>query len=545
MRKKTAALAVILLFLTVTLWGVTTAGAEPPVETPAENVILMVPDGTGIAHTTLARWYKGDPLALDEIAAGLVKTYSAESAVTDSAPAATAFATGFKSNDEYVSVLPDKTTTPGVKPAAADQQFKPVASVLEGAKMLGKATGLIATKMIEDATPAAFSAHTPDRRDSDSVAEQQVYQQIDVVLGGGLDYLLPENAGGKRKDGQNMVHVLENFGYDVVKTSEEMKNSSAAKLWGAFTPKHMSYDIDRIPTEEPSLAEMTDKAIDVLSQDPEGFFLLVEGSQIDMASHANDPVGVISETLAFDKAVNIALEFAKQNPDTLLIVAADHGNGGLSIGNRNTDSNYDKLDISSYLQPLKMAKLTGAGLESKLNTGKTNVKEVLREYYGINDLTEEEIAAIKNAPSGDLNEVVGPMISKRANLGWTTSGHTGEDTVLYAFGPESPAGVLDNTEIARTITQALGLDLKELNESLFVPAKNTFESLGAKVYYDQADPENPVLEVIKGDNELKLPVNTSIANINGNIKYMEGLTLAPKDIIYVPREAVEIFQAEH
>lgn len=145
-------------------------------------------DGTSSSATTLARWYKGAPLALDQIVTGGVRTYSAESATTDSASAATALATGNKSNSNYIGVLPSIVNSPGLKPIKEEDRLRPVANVLEGAKRSGRATGIIATSEIQHATPAGFSAHHLNRKRFEVLAKQQVYQNIDVVLGGGRQH---------------------------------------------------------------------------------------------------------------------------------------------------------------------------------------------------------------------------------------------------------------------------------------------------------------------------------------------------------------------
>ena len=141
-------------------------------------------DGTSSTATTLARWYKGAPLTLDQIVTGGVRTFSAESAITDSAPAATALATGNKSNSGYLGVLPSIVSSPSLEPIKEEEKLRPVANVLEGAKRTGRATGIVATSEIQHATPAGFSAHHVNRKQFDVIAKQQVYQNIDVVLGG-------------------------------------------------------------------------------------------------------------------------------------------------------------------------------------------------------------------------------------------------------------------------------------------------------------------------------------------------------------------------
>ncbi|WP_205664631.1 alkaline phosphatase [Ammonifex thiophilus] len=491
-----------------------------------KNVIFLIPDGMSLAGTTLARWYRGSSLAMDEMACGLVRTHSAVGPITDSAAAGTALAAGFKTNPGYVTVLPDGT---------------PVASVLEAAKLAGKSTGLVVTCEIPHATPAVFSAHALSRKDYDTILKQQVYQGMDVVLGGGHAFMKP----GARKDGEDLVEAVKALGYEYVTDPEELHKVEAGKVWGMFAPKALKPDFDRDPVREPSLAEMTAKAIEILSKNPKGFFLMVEGSQIDWAAHANDPVYLVSEILAFDEAVKVALDFAKKNKDTVVIVAADHGNGGVSIGDRATSGNYSKLPLSSFIEPLKRAKLTGVGLEEKLAPDRSNVIEAVSRYYGIADLSEEEIKAIKEAKPGKLSYVVGPMLSKRAHIGWTTNGHTGEDVVLYVYSPkgEKLTGVVDNTDIAKYIGKVLGLDLRKATQELFVPARMAFEALGAQVYWDDRNPASPVLVVSKEGVELSLPVNTNVAKLNGKTIHLNGLTVYYGTKTYVPQAAVDLFKA--
>lgn len=186
-----------------------------------KNLIVLVADGAGVTHTTIARWVSpSGALPVDSMKVYPVRTYGAESLVTDSAPAATAFATGYKSSDKFIGVLPGPVTFAGVPPVPSERQQKPVATVLEGAKLMGKAVGLVATSEVLHATPAAYSAHWPDRNDENEIAEQQVYQDIDVVLGGGKKYLLPVSQGGTRTDGEDLLRVLWDRGYTLVENRE-------------------------------------------------------------------------------------------------------------------------------------------------------------------------------------------------------------------------------------------------------------------------------------------------------------------------------------
>ncbi len=154
---------------------------------------------------------------------------------------------------------------------------------MEGAKQAGKATGIISTSEIQHATPAGFSAHVTHRSNYGDIAEQQVYQGIDVVLGGGKESLLPGKTKNARMDGENLLEVLDEDKYDFVETRDELLKSKSNKIWGSFAPSALAYDLDRKTTKpsEPTLAEMTNKALKTLKKDKDGFFLFVEGSKID------------------------------------------------------------------------------------------------------------------------------------------------------------------------------------------------------------------------------------------------------------------------
>ncbi|MEK5142965.1 MULTISPECIES: alkaline phosphatase [Paenibacillus] len=504
-------------------------------DTSIKNVIILIPDGMANDATALARWYKGSSLTLDSMASGMVRTHSADAPIADSAPAGTAFATGHKSHTGYVGVLPDEATMPGQQPIAAGDAKKPVASILEASKLAGKSTGIIATSEIMHATPADFTAHYPDRKNYDALSMQQAYNGVDVVLGGGGKFL--EAAG--RKDGQDLVAQIKDQGYDFVTTPEGLKNSTSSKLWGSFSPEALAYNLDRDASKEPSLAEMTSKAIDVLSKNDKGFFLMVEGSKVDWAAHANDPTGIISDVLSFDDAVKVAVDYAKQNQNTVVVAVTDHGNGGLTIGSSDTTSNYDKTPLASFIDPLKKAKLTGEGLEAKLNADRSNIKEVLSTYFGITDLTDEEVKTIKDAKEGSMNYAVGPIISKRANIGWTTGGHTGGDVVLYTYAPngDRPTGVIDNTDVNKYMTRVLGLDLDTVSKQLFIPAKAAFEAKGAKFSAD-----TKVITVTKGSNKLELPVYKNVATLNGKNTTLNGVVVFNGVDYFVPQQAIDLIQ---
>ena len=406
------ALSLILtLFVSSNLYS-----AEPGKE--IRNVILLIPDGCNSNVVTLARWFNDNrPLVADEILTGMAKTYWAGGPVTDSAPAGTAMATGYKVSDGTIGVYPKERTMPGLEPVKPEDVFKPIASVLEGAKLKGLSTGLVATINAQHATPASFSAHWSNRNDFEKIGEQQVYQDMDVVLASGSDYL----RGALRADREDLLQVLIDRGYDLVTTPDGMRNSNSNKLWGLFGNKTMAFDIDRDPAKEPSLAEMTDKAIGILSKNHNGFFLMVEGSQVDIACHNNDPVAAVKDYIAFNQAVQKALDFAKADGHTVVIVATDHETGGMTIGSRNVvDSTKEALSV--IMDPLRKVKISGDALMGKLNADRSNIREAVAEYIGITDLTDAEVLKIKSATK-EMGKVIGPMVSIRSDIGWTTGVH--------------------------------------------------------------------------------------------------------------------------
>lgn len=514
-------------------------------EKEGNNVIMMVMDGTSAGAISLTRWYKGDDLTLDKILVGGVRTHSAESAITDSAPAATALATGHKSNARVVGLLPKVVNTPGVSPIPPEDTYKPIANVLEGAKLIGKSTGIISTAEIQHATPAGFSAHVPNRKYYQDIAEQQVYQGIDVVLGGGKASLLPGTSRKSRSDGEDLIKVIESKGYEFIETRDELLKSKANKLWGSFASSALAYDFDRkaIRNNEPTLAEMTKKAITTLSKNEKGFFLFIEGSKADWAAHANDTIGIISEVLAFDDAVKEAIDFAEKDGNTLVIVVADHGNGGITMGNHNTTSSYLRIPVSDYINPLKKATMTVVGALSQLKADKSNMKEVA-ELYGLDDLKDSEVEALKTSKS--LRSDMTKMLANRANIGFTTGGHTGEDVFLYAYGPSKPSGLIDNTDIAKIMATYLGVDLEKTTDQLFVNAREEFEKRGYMTRIDFTEQENPVFIAEKQTIKIELPVNKNIAYVTENndrfTKTLDGVTVYNFKDFFVSKNALSLTQ---
>ncbi|HYA02073.1 MAG TPA: alkaline phosphatase [Syntrophobacteria bacterium] len=399
---------------------------------PAKNLIVLIVDGCSSEEYTLARWFKRAPLALDGIRVGAVKTYIADSVIADSAPAASAFATGIRTSDDVISMGPKEITLSGVPRPEPELRYRPLATVLEGAKLLGKSTGIVATSRVSHATPAAYMAHVASRNREDDIMEQAVYQNVDVVFGGGKQHLLGKTDGGKRADGENLLDVLKERQYQIVETRDEMVRCKAGRIFGMFAMSHMEAEIDRQDRapQQPTLEEMTRKAIEILSKNPCGFFLMVEASQVDWACHANDPAHLLSDLLMYDRAVEVALDFARRDRRTLVLALSDHGTGGMTIGNRATGAAYSQMKLETLLEPLKRMRCSAPVLWQEVADDKTaeRVQRVVKDGWGIEISTEDarRILAVaerdKDSPENGFGEVICPAYTA---VGWTTHGHVG------------------------------------------------------------------------------------------------------------------------
>jgi alkaline phosphatase len=530
-----------------------------------DSVIILIGDGMTSSQKTVARWYKKDFLVLDRMYRSELITNSADSLITDSAAVATAFATGCKITSEQLGILPQKSDKvpilPGIKieNRCLDEPGKPIATVLEAAKLNGKSVGLVSTSEVQDATPAGFSVHINDRDNMAEIAKQQVFQDLDVVFGGGKKYLLPKSAGGVREEEDDLTAILQGRGYLLINSLDELKNKDTNKVWGLFAPEDLAFDMDRkeLGIEQPSLMEMTKAAIGILSKDPDGFFLMSEGSKIDWAAHDNDPVGVISDLLAFDDAVNAALEFASENGHTLVLVFSDHGCGGMSLGSKSGGKIPYHTSYEEVFEPLKKARLTSEGVVKLIKECDCNIarsSEIIDRYFGINYLEPEQLNVINKCDGEKIRKLLGQMISDRSNIGWTTTKHTGEDIILSSNYPVERnteiKTLFDNTEIASIIDELLDLNLKDADEKLYLDVDNLLMSFKEK-FDIRKRLEDGFLEIIITQGEktlnIRFPFNTDICVTDAGIPktiLMNGITIHSKigNTVYIPYEALDILK---
>lgn len=536
--------------LIVLCFSLAASAAERP-----KNLIVMIADGTGSQQYTFARWWKGEPMHIERYATGSLRTFIADSVVADSAPAATALATGVRTSDKHIGTGPHgKGLLPG-ELVYGDVDFHPLASVLEGARLTGKATGLVATCRISHATPAGYFAHVHNRNFEDDITEMGVYANIDVMLGGGGRHLLPKEQKGKREDGENLEDVLKERGYALVKTAAEMRAVTSGRLWGSFASNHMEPEMNRPETApgQPTLAEMTDKAVELLSRNTEVFFLMVEGSQVDWANHANDPAYMVTDLMAWDDACGKAIEFAEKDGNTLVVMLSDHDTGGFTIGNYRTDKSYSQMKLPELLDPVRKATMSSTRMASMLGKAPTlrEVKEIVRKGWGVElaDSDARRLLELAAYYGEDKNWAFGEVLSAaHTSIGWSAHGHTGGDVPIGAFGPGKPEGVLDEPGFGAFCAEALGLDMENLTRRLFVDASSAFAggtikvepvtaSVGGKeVMVDCA------LKVECNGRSAEFRTNKNVVTIDGRAVEMEGVAFYNQGngVFYVPAQGAAL-----
>jgi alkaline phosphatase len=454
----------------------------------AHNVILFIGDGMGISTITAARILEGqrrgesgeqNHLSFEDFPySALVRTYSANQQTSDSAPTATAMVTGWHANDGALSVSPE---LPEDTADAATVARLSLPTLLEQAEQRGLATGVVTTTRITHATPAANYAHTPNRDWEYAgqlpagatvldIAAQLVNRQrtgngIEVVMGGGRAYLTPTGVAdpeypqknGLRRDGRNLIQewVTAQPGSAFVWKRDDLLKVDARStrhLLGLFEPSHMHYEADRAKDVggEPSLAEMTTKAIEILRQNRKGFFLMVEGGRIDHAHHAGNAYRALTDTIAFSEAVRAAAAMVDPR-DTLVLVTADHSH---------------TLTISGYPARgnpiLGLVKAPGASAPTLDATHKpyTTLSYANGPGFAIIDGSVE--AAPRSIAPGrdqDLSKVdtADPDFHQQSLVGMGAETHGGEDVALFARGPgaDLARGVIDQNEIYHIMRRAL------------------------------------------------------------------------------------------
>lgn len=393
-----------------------------------KNAVFLIVDGMGPAHITAARLYNDGPdtpLHLESLSTvGIARTHSTSDFVTDSASSATALASGVKTYNHAIGLTDPHQTSSG--------ESEKIVTLIDLTEQKGMRTGLITNTSITHATPAAFYAHVPHRRMEFEIAEQLASRNIDLILGGGLDFFLPKGEGGLRTDGRNLLKEMEDRGYLVITSYKKLASlrpeNIEQKVIALLDQNHLSYESDR-KEEELSFAELMDFSLRYLRARGR-FFLAAESGRVDHASHRNQIRRTLDEMLAMDKSVERIL---KETRDTLFVLTSDHETGGLAL------SGYAPHQFAS---------------------GENLFKNYQRDYSNPN--SRHGFVSWASGPGYGRPLVVDesdPHPVHPAVYPARMAYHTAVDVPVLAHGPKSKkfGGFMDNTEIAKRLMKSLRL----------------------------------------------------------------------------------------
>ncbi|MQB11933.1 alkaline phosphatase [Agrobacterium sp. ICMP 6402] len=465
-----------------------------PAQAKAKNVIFLIADGLSVAHRTAARiMSKGmtegkanGRLNMDDVPpVAFIGTSATDAVATDSANTMSAYMTGHKTAVNAIGVYADRT------PASLDDpKVETLAEALR--RQTKKSIGIISTAEVQDATPAAVVAHTRKRGDKADINGMLFDVKPDVLLGGGSAYFLPQaTAGSKRKDDKDYIALFKEAGYTLATSKAELATAAGTntgKILGLFHTGNMDTTLDReflkkgttgkFP-DQPGLVEMTKVALDSLSKNPEGFFLMVEAANVDKMSHPLDWDRAVVDTIEFDKAIGVAREFAAKNPDTLIIVTGDHTHGVSIIGTVDDDKpgtdmrekvgtyaeagfpNYEDKDGDGYPDKVDVSRR----LFLNANNGPDHYETFRPKLDGpfapaIQNEKKEYIAneQYKDVPGAVL---VTGIIPKSSDSGV----HAVDDVVLQAEGPgaEGFRGYMEQSDVYKGLAEAFALGAKQTN----------------------------------------------------------------------------------
>lgn len=431
----------------------------------AKNIIILVSDGMSAGTLNMADLYlnrktgKGSNwLQLyrdNRVSRALMDTASASSIVTDSAAASSSWGGGFRVNNGSLNVGPN-----GEMNLPIWQKFKKT----------GKMAGCVTTVPITHATPAGFCVSTKSRNSQEDIAEMYLDLGFDVMMGGGLNYFSAET----RKDKKDMLAAFRSKGYQVPQNRSEMLNTSNDKpILGVFDGDALPYSIDhnndaKLQEAIPTLAEMTQKAIDKMKSHKNGFVLQVEGGKVDWAAHANDISGLIYDQIAFDEAVKIAIDFAEKDKETLVIITTDHGNAnpGVIYG-KYANANFDSIQKYKHTNEWLLNQIHPTSTVAQVReiiefaNGATvndeDAKTVLSYYDGLHK-EEGGLYNYRKLPFKAFAE----MQQKTNSVGWISMDHSADYVELAMFGPGSELlkPFIKNTDLHYLMLQAAEVENK-------------------------------------------------------------------------------------
>ena len=458
-------LAALCLFAFALAGSGCAAAPDGVLEHVPKNIIILFADGAAPMQWDFGRYtsaaLRKQPFVTTDVvfregALGLLGTDAVGAYVADSAAAASAMSTGHQTVNGAISVSPEG---------------KPQLTAMQAAKAAGKRIGLVTTAAVYDATPAAFSVNARSRHDAEAIVDAILELEPEVLMGGGARVFRAADAGGRRKDGKDLIAAFRAKGYALARSTAELETARGSRILGLFAESFMSYELDRDPVREPSTAEMAAAALKVLSENNrKGFVLLVENENVDNAGHANDVASLMQALWAFDDAVKVALDFQRRHPDTLLIVTGDHETGGFSP----TQSFADPLNRRrGPVSPRAMELELLAGITMSLGRAAATLRAqptaemldaLLAKHFpgfGLDpDLRELLLTRKPLGPAYTYmpQNALGVMVARQTGFYWGTSGHTPQPVAVGAIGPgaERFRGYQHNTDFGRHLHRLIG-----------------------------------------------------------------------------------------
>lgn len=546
---------------------------ETPVR-PVKNIIFCISDGTSLSTMSLARWYARivDPerhnLLIDPYLSGTVLTHCSDSPIGDSAPTTSTYMNGVPGLAGQVGTYPELRGEADLQPLDSLWQRRPLLPLWQATRLeQGRRVGLVVTCEFPHATPADCVASSYRRNRYDWIAPQMVYNDIDVLFGGGAALMQPE-----------WQSYLEEGGWSVfTEPGKAALECESERVWGLFAPMDLPYDLDRDTTMVPSLEEMTRSAIRHLDHNNDkGFVLMVEGSKVDWAAHANDPVGMATEFLAFDRAVAAAIDFAREDGETVVVVTADHGNSGLALGSDALGDSYAESSAAKLFGPITRIRMTAEGLAERLITApeeqlesiwnevvgrplspeQSDLLRALRRYeidlraaksagrdaasVTLSDyLSADLVAHLASLYSTSLAGYISEYYTDMGYLAFTTHGHTAEEVFLACYHPDDRQrliGFNTNIELHDYLRALAGIPetMKELSEQYYAPHTRLFAGCDVTLRGDKA--EEMVLEVTKDGHSYRFAAFTTKYTMDGEERTLPIATVYNDQdhILYLP-----------